>query len=80
MHVALIIISLQYFRVSDKLQLRITDSALSKDIFRGDYDILGTGSLAPIKWMSYEALNESVISTACDVVSSDNFEFYFMTR
>ena len=55
--------------MSEKLQLRITDSALSRDMFVNDYESVGLQSSRPIKWMSYEAITERIVSTATDVVS-----------
>ncbi|KAK4298455.1 hypothetical protein Pmani_029203 [Petrolisthes manimaculis] len=55
--------------VSEKLQLRITDAALSRDLFPTDYESVGTEMARPIKWMAYEVINDRVISTSSDVWS-----------
>ncbi|XP_064106754.1 tyrosine-protein kinase RYK-like [Macrobrachium nipponense] len=55
--------------VSEKLQLRITDAALSRDLFPSDYESVEHETPRPIKWMSYETINENVISSASDVWS-----------
>ncbi|XP_069173287.1 tyrosine-protein kinase Dnt [Procambarus clarkii] len=55
--------------VSEKLQLRITDAALSRDLFPSDYEAVGSELARPIKWMSYEAITDRLISTASDVWS-----------
>ncbi|XP_064106751.1 tyrosine-protein kinase Drl-like [Macrobrachium nipponense] len=55
--------------VSEKLQMRITDAGLSRDLFPSDYDSLGTEVARPIKWMAYEAICDGIISTASDVWS-----------
>lgn len=56
-------------RVSEKLQLRITDAALSRDLFPSDYESAGAELARPIKWMAYEVITDRVISTSSDVVS-----------
>lgn len=56
-------------RVSEKLQLRITDAALSRDLFPTDYESVGAEMARPIKWMAYEVINDRVISASSDVVS-----------
>ncbi|XP_076038804.1 tyrosine-protein kinase RYK-like isoform X2 [Oratosquilla oratoria] len=59
--------------VSEKLQLRITDAALSRDLFPSDYETSSTSSSTdaprPIKWMAYEAITDRLFSTASDVWS-----------
>ncbi|KAK7071424.1 hypothetical protein SK128_008538 [Halocaridina rubra] len=55
--------------VSEKLQLRITDAALSRDLFPTDYESVEHEPARPIKWMAYETINDSIISTASDVWS-----------
>ncbi|XP_066982398.1 tyrosine-protein kinase RYK-like isoform X2 [Macrobrachium rosenbergii] len=55
--------------VSEKLQMRVTDAGLSRDLFPSDYDSLGPEVARPIKWMAYEAICDGIISTASDVWS-----------
>lgn len=55
--------------MSEKLQLRITDAALSRDLFPSDYESAGAELARPIKWMAYEVITDRVISTSSDVVS-----------
>ena len=64
--------------MSEKLQLRITDSALSKDMFPNDYEGAGLQPPRPIKWMSYEAITDRVVSTATDVVSIIYYVFLLL--
>jgi len=62
------------------LSLRLTDGALSADIFPRDYhhvvqhDDRRTGQLLPVKWMAIETLettnDDRQLSTASDVVRS----------
>ena len=66
-----------FFRISDQLQLRLTDTALSSDLFPDDYqNVAGVtaslgdaNSLRPVAWMSLEAITEGTYSQPCDVVS-----------
>ncbi|XP_064105791.1 tyrosine-protein kinase Dnt-like isoform X2 [Macrobrachium nipponense] len=55
--------------VSEKLQLRITDAALSRDLFPADYESVRGELVRPIKWMAYEAITQCSVSTASDVWS-----------
>lgn len=63
------IITFFKFRVDDKLKVRITDSALSRDLFPGDYSCLGDNENRPIKWLAIESLVNKQFSGATDVVS-----------
>lgn len=63
-----------FLRVSEKLQLRITDAALSRDLFPSDYESAGAELARPIKWMAYEVITDRVISTSSDVVSQAAFD------
>ncbi|XP_033760964.1 tyrosine-protein kinase RYK-like [Pecten maximus] len=55
--------------IDNDLVLKITDNALSRDLFSGDYNCLGDNENRPIKWLSIEALLEKRFSTASDVWS-----------
>ncbi|XP_066982392.1 tyrosine-protein kinase Dnt-like [Macrobrachium rosenbergii] len=65
--------------VSEKQQLRITDAALSRDLFPSDYESMGAEPGRPIKWMAYEAINDSIVSTASDVWSYGVFVWELTT-
>jgi len=57
-------------RVDGRLAVRLTDGALSSDLFPHDYHHLGDCSdRRPIKWLALEALVERKFSIASDVVS-----------
>ncbi|CAL4094800.1 unnamed protein product, partial [Meganyctiphanes norvegica] len=56
--------------VSEKMQIRLCDSALSQDLFSGDYEVLpGDQQPRPVKWMAYETITDHIMSTATDVWS-----------
>lgn len=42
--------------VDDRLHVKITDSALSRDLFPDDYHCLGDGENRPVKWLAPESL------------------------
>ncbi|XP_068232377.1 tyrosine-protein kinase Dnt-like [Palaemon carinicauda] len=65
--------------VSEKQQLRITDAALSRDLFPSDYESMGIEASRPIKWMAYEAINDNIASTASDVWSYGVFVWELTT-
>ncbi|KAL3848066.1 hypothetical protein ACJMK2_018948 [Sinanodonta woodiana] len=53
--------------IDSDLSIRITDNALSRDLFPGDYDCLGDNENRPVKWLAVEAIVERRYSTASDV-------------
>ncbi len=56
----------------DDLTVKLTDHALSRDIFPQDYDCLPTeasNETRPLKFMAIESINDRRFSTASDVVS-----------
>jgi RYK receptor-like tyrosine kinase len=56
----------------DDLTVKLTDHALSRDLFPQDYDCLPTDGLnesRPLKFMAIESINDRRFSTASDVVS-----------
>lgn len=61
--------TLHCFSISGQLNIRVTDSALSRDIFVHDYHCLGDNENRPVKWLALEALVERKFSPASDVVS-----------
>ena len=48
--------------------LKLSDSALSKDLFPSDYHCLGDNDNRPIKWLPVEAIVNNKYSRASDVV------------
>lgn len=59
----------KYFRVDEKLRLKVTDNGLARDLFPDDYHCLGDNENRPVKWMAPETLLQNQYSTASDVVS-----------
>lgn len=55
--------------VDPELKIQITDNALSRDLFPGDYHCLGDNKNRPIKWMAVESLEHKKFSTASDIWS-----------
>ncbi|XP_076370087.1 tyrosine-protein kinase RYK-like isoform X1 [Tachypleus tridentatus] len=55
--------------VDDRLHVKITDNALSRDLFPDDYHCLGDNENRPVKWLALESLLKKEFSTASDVWS-----------
>ena len=53
--------------LTPSLSVKLSDPALSKDLFPNDYHCLGDNENRPVKWMSVERISRSVVAT----VSSD---------
>lgn len=53
--------------VTDRLQVRVTDSALSRDLFPNEYHCLGDNENRPVKWLAIESLLKKDFSSASDV-------------
>ncbi|XP_067011105.2 tyrosine-protein kinase Dnt [Anabrus simplex] len=53
--------------VDDKLRVKVTDNALSRDLFPADYHCLGDNENRPIKWLAIESLLHGTFSAASDV-------------
>uniref|UniRef100_A0A8C0XSV3 Tyrosine-protein kinase RYK n=1 Tax=Castor canadensis TaxID=51338 RepID=A0A8C0XSV3_CASCN len=56
--------------IDDTLQVKITDNALSRDLFPMDYHCLGDNENRPVRWMALESLVNNEFSSASDVVSA----------
>uniref|UniRef100_A0ABM5G2T9 Tyrosine-protein kinase RYK isoform X2 n=1 Tax=Pogona vitticeps TaxID=103695 RepID=A0ABM5G2T9_9SAUR len=55
--------------IDDALQVKITDNALSRDLFPMDYHCLGDNENRPVRWMALETLVNNEFSGASDVWS-----------
>ncbi|XP_064021132.1 tyrosine-protein kinase RYK isoform X2 [Pogoniulus pusillus] len=53
--------------IDDALQVKITDNALSRDLFPMDYHCLGDNENRPVRWMALESLVNNEFSSASDV-------------
>ncbi|XP_033638273.1 tyrosine-protein kinase RYK-like [Asterias rubens] len=53
--------------IDEDYNLKITDNALSRDIFPGDYHCLGDNENRPVKWMAIESLLDKKFTAASDV-------------
>ena len=58
--------------VDGGLTVRLGDSALSTDLFPGDYHCLTDGTRKPLKWMALETLHSYHPTRASDVVRYSN--------
>ena len=55
-------------RIDDDLNVKVTDCALSRDLFPQDYCCLGDNENRPVKWMAVESLEHGRYSLASDGV------------
>ncbi|KAK7086435.1 hypothetical protein SK128_011940 [Halocaridina rubra] len=55
--------------VDDNLSIRLTDCALARDLYPGDYHCLGDNENRPVKWLALESLTHKVFTPASDVWS-----------
>ncbi|CAO2591832.1 Tyrosine-protein kinase RYK [Lemmus lemmus] len=53
--------------IDDTLQVKITDNALSRDLFPMDYHCLGDNEIRPVRWMALKSLANNKFSSASDV-------------
>ncbi|KAK3890396.1 hypothetical protein Pcinc_005649 [Petrolisthes cinctipes] len=53
--------------IDSELQVRVSDTALSRDLFPRDYHCLGDNENRPVKWLSLEALVHKQFTPANDV-------------
>ncbi|XP_044740807.1 tyrosine-protein kinase Drl-like [Chrysoperla carnea] len=65
--------------VDDKLHVKITDNALSRDLFPADYHCLGDNENRPIKWLAIESLQYNLFLFQSDVWSFGVLLWEFMT-
>lgn len=68
------------FSIDDTLQVKITDNALSRDLFPMDYHCLGDNENRPVRWMALESLVNNEFSSASDVVSARILEVSRMEK
>jgi len=66
--------------LTEKQNLKLCDSALSRDLFPSDYHCLGDNNNRPIKWMPLESINQNRYSRASDVWSYGVFMWELMTK
>lgn len=53
--------------IDDDLNVKVTDCALSRDLFPQDYCCLGDNENRPVKWMAVESLEQGRYTVASDV-------------
>lgn len=57
--------------------MKITDNALSRDLFPMDYHCLGDNENRPVRWMALESLVNNEFSSASDVVGLVGWFWFF---
>ncbi|XP_039270998.2 tyrosine-protein kinase RYK-like [Styela clava] len=55
--------------IDSNLKVKISDNALSRDLFPADYCCLGDNENRPVRWLAMESLVHKIYSTASDVWS-----------
>ncbi len=55
-------------RLSEKLEVRVSDFGLARDVYSSDYYRASQGAKLPVKWMPPEALHDSVSNEKTDMV------------
>ncbi|CAG9759439.1 unnamed protein product [Ceutorhynchus assimilis] len=55
--------------VDEKLNVQVTDNALSRDLFPSDYHCLGDNENRPVKWLALESLVHKSFACASDIWS-----------
>ena len=63
--------------MDSNLTVKLTDTALSRDLFPNDYHCLGDNENRPVKWLSLEALLDRRFSVGSEVVSTCPRTVYF---
>ena len=56
--------------MDSNLTVKLTDTALSRDLFPNDYHCLGDNENRPVKWLSLEALLDRRFSVGSEVVNT----------
>ena len=51
------------------MNVKVTDSALSRDIFPNDYHCLGDNENRPVKWMALETIEKKFFTASSDIWS-----------
>ncbi|PFX33600.1 Tyrosine-protein kinase RYK [Stylophora pistillata] len=61
--------------IDDDLNVKVTDCALSRDLFPQDYCCLGDNENRPVKWMAVESLEKGRFTVASDVPKKETCLF-----
>ncbi|CAJ0955384.1 unnamed protein product, partial [Mesorhabditis belari] len=64
-----IVAELKNSRSADRLHVQLTDTALAKDLFPGDYNCLGDNENRPVAWMAPESFESNNFTESTDVWS-----------
>lgn len=57
------------YSADEEYRVKITDNALARDFFPGDYHCLGDNENRPVRWMAVESLEFNTYTAASVVVS-----------
>ncbi|KAK2719502.1 hypothetical protein QYM36_005102 [Artemia franciscana] len=55
--------------LNERMVIKLSDGALSKDFFSHDYEVLENGEISPLKWMALESIEFQEFDSASDVWS-----------
>jgi len=59
---------LHIFRVDDRINIRVADFGLARDVFTSDYYRRQSAGRIPVKWMAPETLSYGISNEKTDVV------------
>ena len=62
-------IALSVIRVDDKINVRVADFGLARDVHASDYYRQQSTGKIPVKWMAPETLSDRISNEKTDVVS-----------
>ena len=57
-----------YYRIDDKLSIRVADFGLTRDVYSSEYYRADKHVTLPVKWMSLESLLDGYFDEKTDVV------------
>ena len=58
-----------FYRIDDKLHVKVADFGFSRDVYATQYYRLGHKTRLPVKWMPPESLLDNIYNERSDVVS-----------
>ena len=58
--------------LDERMDVKIADFGLSRDIYSNHYYRMGSKSKVPVKWMAHESLTDNVYTVQSDVVGASS--------